>query len=82
MSEVTIEKCLKYINNRFELVLISSKRAREIALKNVEPLVNACNDKPTIIALREIEEGHNLGLFEYSNNDLNSNKLSHEISDE
>ncbi|MEI8055565.1 MAG: DNA-directed RNA polymerase subunit omega [bacterium] len=56
MARITVEDCLKNVDNRFELVLIASKRARQIALGST-PLVSADNDKPTVIALREIAAG-------------------------
>jgi len=56
MARLTIEDCLNHINNRFELVLLASKRARQI-IAGAEPLVPIENDKPTVIALREIAEG-------------------------
>ena len=57
MARITVEDCLDKINNRFELVLTATKRARQIA-NGAEPLVQEENDKPTVIALREIAEGH------------------------
>ena len=57
MARITVEDCLDTINNRFELVLTATKRARQIA-NGAEPLVEEENDKPTVIALREIAEGH------------------------
>ncbi len=56
MARVTVEDCLENVKNRFELVLISSKRARQIS-QGAEPLVELENDKPTVVALREIAEG-------------------------
>lgn len=56
MARVTVEDCLKKIDNRFELVLAASRRARKLA-NGVEPLVPWENDKPTVLALREIAEG-------------------------
>jgi DNA-directed RNA polymerase subunit omega len=56
MARVTVEDCLKNVSNRFELVMVATKRARQIA-NGQEPLVEAENDKPTVIALREIAEG-------------------------
>ena len=55
MARITVEDCLSVIDNRFELVLMASKRARQLA-KGVEPtLDNTENqDKPTVMALREI----------------------------
>ena len=57
MARITIEDCLANVDNRFELVLIATKRARQIA-HGAEPMVDEENDKPTVIALREISEGH------------------------
>lgn len=56
MARVTVEDCLKEENNRFRLILAASGRARQIAF-GASPLVSAQQDKPTVIALREIEEG-------------------------
>lgn len=56
MARVTIEDCLGYVENNFELVLKASKRARDIA-NGAQPLVDEEGDKPTVIALREIAEG-------------------------
>ena len=55
MARVTIEDCLENVDNRFELVMIASKRARQLA-KGVEPKVAWENDKVTVVALREIAE--------------------------
>ena len=54
MARVTIEDCLENVENRFELVMIASKRARQLATGGKEPLVDWENDKPTVVALREI----------------------------
>ena len=56
MARITVEDCLENIDNRFELVLTATKRARQIG-HGAEPLVEEENDKPTVIALREIAEG-------------------------
>ncbi len=56
MARVTVEDCLDKVDNRFELVLLATKRARQIA-NGAETLVPEENDKPTVIALREIAEG-------------------------
>lgn len=56
MARITVEDCLDTINNRFELVLTATKRARQIG-HGAEPMVSEENDKPTVIALREIAEG-------------------------
>tara|TARA_Y100001934_G_C12204385_1_gene702842 strand:+ start:207 stop:491 length:285 start_codon:yes stop_codon:yes gene_type:complete len=58
MARVTVEDCLENVENRFELVMVSSKRARQIATEGKEPMVALENDKPTVLALREIAEGH------------------------
>ena len=55
MARITVEDCLEHIDNRFELVLTATKRARQIS-HGAEPLVPVENDKPTVIALREIAE--------------------------
>lgn len=57
MARVTVEDCLEHVDNRFQLVMLATKRARQIATKGYEPLVAEENDKPTVIALREIAEG-------------------------
>ena len=57
MARVTVEDCLENVDNRFELVMVSSKRARQIATGGKEPMVAIENDKPTVLALREIAEG-------------------------
>jgi DNA-directed RNA polymerase subunit omega len=56
MARITVEDCIENIGNRFELVLTATKRARQIA-HGAEPMVEEENDKPTVIALREIAEG-------------------------
>lgn len=57
MARVTVEDCLDNVDNRFQLVLVATKRARQISL-GAEPFVEEENDKPTVLALREIAEGH------------------------
>lgn len=57
MARITVEDCLDHVDNRFELVMVGSKRARQIAVEGRPPLVEAENDKPTVVALREIEQG-------------------------
>ena len=56
MARITVEDCLGNVDNRFQLVLAATKRARQIA-NGAMPLVEEENDKPTVIALREIAEG-------------------------
>ncbi len=50
--------CLDHVDNRFELEPAASKRARQLARQGIEPTVEWDNDKPTVVALREIAEGH------------------------
>ncbi len=57
MARVTVEDCLENVANRFELVMVASKRARQLATGGKEPMVEEESDKPTVIALREIAEG-------------------------
>ena len=57
MARITVEDCLSNIDNIFEMVLVASKRARRIA-HGADPMVDLENDKPTVVALREIAEGH------------------------
>ncbi len=56
MARVTVEDCLDQVDNRFELVLLAAKRARQIA-NGAEPTVEPEKDKPTVIALRELAAG-------------------------
>ena len=56
MARVTVEDCLEKIPNRFDLVVLAARRARDITLGRA-PFVERENDKPTVIALREIAEG-------------------------
>jgi len=55
MARLTVEDCLDHVDNRFELVLVAAKRARQLSM-GAEPLVPLENDKPTVLALREIAE--------------------------
>lgn len=57
MARVTIQDCLAMVNNRFQLVLIAAKRARQLAMGGSEPTVAWENDKATVVALREIANG-------------------------
>ena len=57
MARITVEDCLDKVANRFELVMVSSKRARQIQIEGKEPMLPVDNDKPTVLALREIAEG-------------------------
>lgn len=53
MARITVEDCLQVVDNRFELVLMATKRARQLA-KGADPALPVQNDKPTVLALREI----------------------------
>jgi len=57
MARITVEDCLENVDNRFELVMVSSKRSRQIQTGGKDPLVSVDDDKPTVLALREIAEG-------------------------
>jgi len=57
VARITVEDCLKNVENIFEMVLVAAKRARRVA-HGADPMVELENDKPTVIALREIAEGH------------------------
>jgi len=57
MARITVEDCLDNIENIFEMVLVAAKRARRVA-HGADPMVELENDKPTVVALREIAEGH------------------------
>ena len=56
MARITVEDCLEHVENRFELVMVASKRARQIQTGGKDPLVSEDKDKPTVLALREIAE--------------------------
>ncbi|MDX1802959.1 MAG: DNA-directed RNA polymerase subunit omega [Alcanivorax sp.] len=58
MARVTVEDCLEKLDNRFELVLVAGKRSRQLQTGGKEPRVAWENDKPTVVALREIAEGY------------------------
>ena len=57
MARITVEDCLDKVDNRFQLVMIAGKRARQLQIEGKEPLLPADKDKPTVIALREIADG-------------------------
>ena len=56
MARITVEDCLVNVDNRFDLVLLASRRARQL-VNGVDPLIPWENDKPTVVALREIADG-------------------------
>ena len=57
MARITVEDCAENVENMFQLVLVTAKRARQLA-NGAEPMVAWENDKPTVVALREVAEGH------------------------
>ncbi|MDC0962443.1 DNA-directed RNA polymerase subunit omega [Gammaproteobacteria bacterium] len=57
MARITVEDCLQVVPSRFDLIIMASKRARQLATTSRDPLVEWNNDKPTLVALREIEAG-------------------------
>ena len=57
MARITVEDCSEKIPNMFQLVLVAAKRSRQLA-NGAEPMVDWENDKPTVVALREIAEGY------------------------
>jgi len=57
MARITVEDCLDNVGNRFDLVMLATKRARQLATGGKEPLVKEDSDKVTVIALREIADG-------------------------
>lgn len=60
MARVTVEDCLQYVKNRFDLVLKAARRAHILELGGADPMVPQDNDKPTVIALREIAAGYDV----------------------
>lgn len=58
MARITVEDCLDKVDNRFELVMVASKRARSLSTGGQEARVQEDSDKPTVIALRELADGH------------------------
>jgi DNA-directed RNA polymerase subunit omega len=57
MARITVEDCLEHLDNRFDLVLVASRRARQLQTGGKDPLVAEDNDKPTVVALREVAAG-------------------------
>lgn len=71
MARVTVQEAVDKIGNRFDLILTAARRARQLQLHKREPLVPEDNDKPTVIALREIEDGliNNQIMDQFDNTD-------------
>jgi DNA-directed RNA polymerase subunit omega len=57
MARVTVEECLDFVDNRFELVLVAAKRAHQLSSGGYRSTLDVGKDKPTVVALREIEAG-------------------------
>ncbi|MBY6187969.1 DNA-directed RNA polymerase subunit omega [Marinobacter hydrocarbonoclasticus] len=57
MARVTVEDAVDKIGNRFDLILVAARRARQLSVQGKEALVEVENDKATVVALREIEQG-------------------------
>ena len=80
MARVTVEDCLEHVDGIFDLVKIASKRARRIANGGETLLEHEENDKPTVLALREIAAGHlDNALFHATENDLEK-ELAEELA--
>lgn len=81
MARITIEDCLEQVDNRFELILVASKRARQLAKGISEPRVEVDNDKPTVLALREIAAGKvDKGILLQADHDFATNSLDLALS--
>ena len=63
MARVTVEDCLEKVENRFALVLLAAERAHQIEMGVSEPMVSVDNDKPTVLALREIADGFDVAAL-------------------
>lgn len=57
MARVTVEDAVNKIGNRFDLILVAARRARQLSVEGKEAMVDIENDKSTVVALREIEKG-------------------------
>lgn len=68
MARVTVEDCLEKVENRFALVLLAAERAHQLEMGLSDALVPEDNDKPTVIALREIAEGFDIANISASEN--------------
>ena len=79
MARITVEDCLKQIPNRYEMVKLAAKRVKQLAVDGREPTVDPEDDKPTVIALREIAAG----LVTFENIDsFNFDALEDELSEQ
>lgn len=66
MARVTVEDCLKNVDNRFDLVIKAAERAHLLEMGAADPQVKIDNDKPTVIALREIADGCDITITHMS----------------
>ena len=79
MARITVEDCLKQIPNRYEMVKLAAKRVKQLAVDGRDPTVDPEDDKPTVIALREIAAG----LVTFDNIDsFNFDALEEELSEQ
>ena len=79
MARITVEDFLKQIPNRYEMVKLAAKRVKQLAVDGREPTVDPEDDKPTVIALREIAAG----LVTFDNIDsFNFDALEEELSEQ
>ena len=79
MARITVEDCLRQIPNRYEMVKLAAKRVKQLAVDGREPTVDPEDDKPTVIALREIAAG----LVTFENIDsFNFDALEDELSEQ
>ncbi len=74
MARVTVEDCLQNVDNRFQLVLLAAKRARQLSRHPEDAKVSWENDKPTVVALREIAAGEI--TRDYLNVDLKQDRFT------
>lgn len=81
MARLTVEDCLPFVENRFELVLLAAKRARVLGLSGEEPLVDWDNDKPTVVALREIAAGYRNKIEQQASNTRTAAQSTSEASE-
>ena len=81
MARITVEDCLKKIPNRYEMVKLAAKRVKQLAIDGREPTIDPEDDKPTVIALREIAAGtvtlENIDSFNF---DAFEEELSYQLT--
>lgn len=86
MARITVEDCLEHVDNRFDLVMVATKRARQIATQGKDPLVEADDDKPAVIALKEIELGlvtsETIDQVEVETEEFNQEALTDQLTEE